>query len=252
MKKWIGLCLMSMGLGNAYAGQITLVGHGEVFSPPDRVSFQVSISAQCYPTAKEASQAADQLASELFTALTQLFPKKENTQEVTTQGGYTQPFYATQVGQNTYCQNTFQKDTQIMIKTDQIDKFESLFNQVQDLVYAKYSVNQINPVTKARAFTQMSQPYASLSTEKQQDLEKEALKKALHNAQEKAKEILADLNITQFSPAEISEIGIQTPIPMMKRMPMREGMSLMAASVEAPVSFGDSTLSKELTVIFEY
>jgi len=231
------------------AGTIQILGNSEVSDSPDAVSFTITVHSQCYPSINEAREANDQISTELFSSLNQLFPQKDKNNQISTHGGYTKPYnisYRPRDSDNP-CKDTFQKITHLTVKTSHLDNFENLFNQVQDLAYQKSQPQK--KISSAVSFTTMNQPNPQLSTEKYQALEKQAIALALENAKEKAEYLIKDQNIPALKMISINESFPNfspTPMPHMAKSMM------IAESSHAPIQFQDSVISKQLSVVFEY
>tara|TARA_R110002110_G_scaffold415839_1_gene657379 strand:- start:9498 stop:10262 length:765 start_codon:yes stop_codon:yes gene_type:complete len=232
------------------AGTIQVLGSSEVSHAPDSVSFTINIHAQCYDSIDGARQAADQKSSELFKDLNKLFPIKDKNNQISTHGGYTQPFHGGYRPRNAVaaCENTFQKNTQITVKTSNLNNFEDLFNQTQDLAYRQSQPT--SKVTDPITFVTMNQPNPQLSAEKYQRLEKQAIAMALQNAEDKAQYLIKGKNIPALKMIAVNESLPNNPGPI----PMRNAMKSMAMmeSTNAPIQFQDNIVRKQLSVIFEY
>lgn len=247
MKK-ILIMLLSCYCSFALAAKIQVIGTGETSSEPDYVELSLSIQAQCYPSVSEASDAADKKAAELYQKLNVLFPQKDTYNHVTTQGGYTQPFYGVTQRNNgeVICQNTFQKTTQILITTTKMDEFSVLFNKVQDIAYQEPSAPTQEVQTQI-SFVTLNQPMPKLSFSKTRQLEIKALQNALQNAKEKASHLTKNENAAALKLIEMYETTPGQPMPM-----MRTERAMFQASAQAPVAFENSVIEKQILATFEY
>lgn len=232
------------------AANIQVVGQGEASHAPDSVSFTVNIESKCYATPQEASESADGVAEKLVNRLEGLFPKKDKHNVISTHGGYTQAYMHYSSGSHQRpCHNTFQKTIQITVKSDELAKFERLFNQVQDMVYSE--TPPTGQVQSKITYTTMGQPRPQLSFEKYQALEKQAARQALQNAEAKAQFVLGDRNTNDLQLIEVRETlpSYPTPAPMAHRA---EAASLSASPSRAPVQFDNITVRKSLSAEFAY
>lgn len=242
----LGLLLASPG----YASKIQVIGTGEAIARPDQVSFSINIQSKCYPSVKEAAGSADKVTNELFTQLNKIFPKKDNNNQISTQGGYTQRFEPPRFNNKPVeCKNTFQKMNSINILTSEVKNFEALFSQVQNLVYQSYGTDD-DVLSKATTFVTMSEPTASLSFEQRRQTESLALQAALKNAVEKAKQLAGNENAATLKIVEIAE-SLPTNPPF-RPMMMRAAAMEMGGAPAAPISFENSVTEKSLSVTFEY
>lgn len=244
---YVGITLMAQ---TTLAANIQVVGQGEAAHAPDSVSFTVNVESKCYATPQEASESADGVAEKLVNRLERLFPKKDKYNIISTHGGYTQAYmhYSSGTHQRP-CHNTFQKTIQITVQSDELAKFEQLFNQVQDMVYSE--TPPTGQVQNKITYTTMGQPRPQLSFEKYQSLEKQAARQALQNAEEKAQFVLGDRNTNQLQLITVQETlpSYPTPMPMAHKA---EAASLSASSSHAPVQFDNITVRKSLSAEFAY
>lgn len=233
------------------ASKIQVIGSGEIITKPDQVQFSIMIQSKCYATVQEASESSDKVANNLFQELNKIFPKKDERNQISTQGGFTQRFEAPQYqNRPRECENTFQKVTSISVMTTEIDRFENLFNQVQNVVYQNQAPKTENMISKAITFVTMSEPTAMVSFQTNQQLETQALDKALKNAMEKAKQLVGDKAASSLKIVEIAE-SLPAPAPAPMRSMMR-GMAMEMSASSAPISFENNRIEKSLSVIFEF
>lgn len=234
-----------------FAAKVQVLGLGETTHEPDVIQFSLNIQAKCYPTLAKASEAADTLANDLFKQLGTLFSTQNHYNQIITHGGYTQPYYGSRHrNRENLCHNTYQKNTQIKVITTKVAQFENLFNQVQTLVYNKYPQLQDNVMSQASAYVTISQPFTQISLEKRKQLEMQALEDALVNAKAKAQKLTENEGHNGLRLIELYE----TP-SMMQPQPQYSAMhqeSFKAADASAPISFEQSVVRKQISVVFEY
>lgn len=248
MKKLSIYCGIGLYSPIILAASIQVMGEGEVLAEPDQVSFSVVVQAVCYSTAEEASASADKTASEIFSKLQSIFPKRNNRDQIVSEGGYTQRTYPVRYGEKANaCQQTFQKTTTITVTSADVAAFEKRFNDVQAVVYGNEGGDPGQPLSHASTFVTMNQPTAFLSFDKNKAQETLALVQALQNATEKAKTLVG----SSGSNLKVAQISENPPVsgPMMRPM-MRAAAAEM--SMGAPVAFGNSTVIKNLSVTFEF
>lgn len=228
------------------AAKIQVIGTGEALSEPDHVTLSLNIEAQCYPTVAEANEAVDAIAEDLLPKLNALFTKKDNLNQISTHGGYTQSYYPpTQRDTPSPCQDTFQKITRINIQSTELNNFEKIFNQIQKLVYTSYPSKNERMPSKPNFFVTMSQPAPSLSFKKTKILETEALQAALENAREKANSLVGK----KLTLIEITEgIAQAQPMPMLRMA----SADFSVSGSSAPIAFEQNRLEKQITATFEY
>lgn len=246
-----GILQLMVFIPGSQAGNIQVIGTGEVSQQPDALAFTINVEAKCYATPKEASQAADAVSEKLFKALQKLFPKKDDNNAITTHGGYTEAYMHYAVRNNPKpCHNTFQKTVQLTVNSTEMANFEAVFNQVQDLVYSQ--TQPPGQITDSITFTTMNQPIPQLSFKKYQALEKQASRQALQDAEQKAQYILADRNAVDLRLIAVQESLPNMPGPMAMRHSPEAAMMMDAKAIQAPVQFKQITVRKQLSAEFSY
>lgn len=235
-----------------YASRVQVIGNGQAFSKPNQIEFTITIQAKCYSTIDEASQSADKLTRHLFDELNKLFPKKDQYNQILTQGGYTlRSEYPRYRDKPNECQNTFQKISTIRVLTNDLGNFETLFNSVQKMVYQDVPPPDENMISRAIVYSTISEPIATLSFDARQKLEFTALDSALKNAIDKATQLVGKSGAASLKIVEMNE-SLPTPPPPFGPMMMRAAAVESNTGPMAPISFDNEIIQKNLSVIFEY
>lgn len=249
MLKYLSVGLMLLPtLG--WTAQAYIMGQGRVLSTPDYVELGIQVQSQCYSTPKEAREANDDAARKIVDFLNEKINGEGYYNKVISEGGFTQA-YSTYHREKVLCQNTFQKNTQIRIRTQKMDQFESLFDSIQKEVYKHFETQPRGLVESSVTFVTLSSPNPQISSEHQQKLERDAMGLALNDAKAKLKVMFAEQPITNLKISEVSEIAPEAPRPMpyMKSSPQMMAMD-SAEGGSAPVQFDDQWIHK--TVYFRF
>ena len=252
MIKWSAWALLLVPT-LSYGAQALIMGEGRVLSTPDYVELGIQVQSRCYSTPKEAREANDEAASKIIAYLNKQIQGEGFYNKVVSEGGYTQP-YSTYHRNQVLCENTFQKNNNIRIRTQQVSDFQGLFDGIQKEVYKHFETQPRGLIESAVTFVTMSAPSPQVSTERKNQLERDAMSIALKDAQSKLQIMFAEQPIKNLKITEISELQPHQPPPM----PMMRGVQMMsmdASSAEAapaPVQFDDQWIHKVVYFRFSF
>lgn len=164
----------------------TLVGEGRLSHAPEYIELKVTIQSECYATPVEASAATDAAATEIMALLRAAIDEQNPKDGVFSSGGFSRSFSRYINSNVTICQNTFQKTTQIAMKTSKIEAFAKQYDDIQRAVLSA-SLREPADKTKPTGITYASlgAPQTRLYYETRERLEQQALADALDNARAK-------------------------------------------------------------------
>ena len=228
---------------------------GQVRSAPDYVELTISVESKCYPTPGDARKVNDESARKIVDFLNGKIKKKDPYNTVISTGGYTSP-YQTWYEDKRFCENTFQKQTIIIFRTQDVKNFESLFDEVQNNVYKELSRDMPNVIQASISSASMSNPVPGVSDEQRTQLEKQAIALAFKDARAKLSALFGEKGVMNLKMTSASEISPQMPTPIyQRRSPMAMmkaggGAEVMAPS--APVQFDDQEIAKTIYFTFSF
>lgn len=238
----IGLC-----------AEAIIIGEGHVLSSPDYIELSILIDSKCYATPNQARKVNDEAARKIVDFLNGKIKKKDNYNTVISTGGYTQP-YQTYYQDKYFCQDTFQKQNNIIFRTQDLENFESLFDEIQNVVYKQLSRAAPNVIEASISSATMSSPVPGVSQELRATLEQKALNLAYQDATAKLSALLKNNKIQNLKLTKASEIPPTEPMPTFERR--AAPMALMAAGgaankmEQAPVQFDEQNIDK--TIFFQF
>jgi uncharacterized protein YggE len=252
MNKWLAAALLIswVPIGNSAEAIITGVGH--VKSSPDYIELNILIDSKCYASPNEARKVNDESARKIVDFLNEKIKKKDNYNTVISTGGYTQP-YRTYYQDKYFCEDTFQKQNNIIFRTQDLENFESLFNEIQNVVYKQLSRAAPNVIEASISYATMSSPIAGISQELRSQLEQKSLALAFQDATAKLSALLKSNKIQNLKMTRASEIPPIEPMPIYQKR-MAAPMEMMAggarAQDSAPVQFDEQDIDK--TIYFQF
>lgn len=252
MKEYLvlSLCLVSTG---AMAAEAMLSGQGKVLSEPDYVSLNIQVQSKCYNTPKEAREANDKAARTVVDFLNKHVKEGGYYNKVITDGGYTNPFQVYH-RDKILCENTFQKQNTITLRTQKIKEFEALYDDIQKEVYAQFSTQPRGMIESSVTFVTMSSPVPGISKEKHDALERQAMTMALNDAKGKLQALFSQVPVQNIKVIEVSEMPIQPPPRPMQKSYGAEASMMMASdeAVRAPVQFDETWIHKQVYFRFTF
>jgi hypothetical protein len=231
------------------AAEAVLTGQGKILTQPDYVELNISIHSKCFDTPKDAVNKNDSAAEKLVEYLNSKIDGEGHYNKVITRGGFTQPFQIHQRNK-ILCENTFQKQNNIILRTQNIKDFESLFQEIQSKAYNLFDKDPKNLIESETTYITMGQPTAKISEDKENTLEQKALNLALQNAKSKLKALFSDDEIQNLKIVHISELPPKTPMPEVRKHHAR--MMMAESSHTAPVQFDDQWISRTLYFTFSF
>ncbi len=252
MKKWTVVALIGCWLSTSYAAQATITGQGEVLSYPDYVELSIVVDSKCYASPSDARKINDESARKIVDFLNGKVKNKDEYNTVISNGGYTSP-YQTYYENKYLCQNTFQKQNTITFRTQDLENFEALFNEIQSFVYKELSRSAPRFIDSAISYATMSNPVPGVSRALNAKLEQQALGIAFADANAKLTALFGDHKVQNLKLTEASEIApTEQPIYRQKfgtaRAMMMDGGAMESAP--APVQFDKQEVSK--TIYFKF
>jgi uncharacterized protein YggE len=237
-----------------FAAEATIVGQGETKSLPDYVELTITIESKCYPTPDAAKKVNDTSARKIVDFLNTKIKKKDAYNNVIASGGYTsayQNFYQDKY----YCLNTFQKQSSVTFRTQDLENFESLFNEIQTVALKEFARSSGSFIQQPITFVSMSDASPGLSTELRGKLEQQAMNKAFTDAKAKL-DALFGQQLHQVKVTHVSEIAPNEPRPMFENasapMMMSARMGKGMDQAAAPVQFDEQRFNKTLYFKFVF
>ncbi len=221
---------------------ITLSGHGEVSAVPDVANVTFSINKQA-KTVKEAQEAVALVEK---SALEALSTNKVADKDIKTLNASFNPKYEYR---QKICPQTVDAGSspvycgggkQVLVG---YEAYESVSVKVRDVDTASKIMQDLG----ALGVTDLSGPNFAIDDEN--TLRAEARKKAIDDAQTKAKVLAKDLGVKLGDVMSFSD-GDNYPMPMYERAGM---MALDSAKVSAPAQLpkGENTISSDVSITFE-
>lgn len=236
-----------------YSAEALIIGEGQVESAPDYVELSIQVQSQCYPTAEDARKINDTAAKKIVDFLNSKIKKKDSYNFVASSGGYTLPFQY--YYQNKYlCQNTFQKQNTITLRTQDLAHFEGLFAEIQQTVYQQFSRNAPTVVESSISFVTMSEPLPGISNELRSKLEKNALGVAFKDASAKLAALFENKKIENLKMIYASELPPPEPKPFFQSSgaPMMMGARVAKSEEAPPVQFAQQNINKVIYFKFTF
>ena len=235
-----------------YSAQASITGEGRVLSAPDYVELSINVQSSCYATPDAAREANDKAASEIVRYLNSKIKDNGFYNKVISEGGYTQT-YQTYYRDKILCENTFQKNNNIRIRTQNVEQFSRLFDSIQKEVYKQFQTEPRSMIESSVTFVTLSAPTPRISSERQNKLEKEAMGKALVDAKSKLQGLFDGQVLNNLKIVDVSEYREETPRPI----PMAQGARMMMSAgatekVAAPVQFDDQWVVKTMYFRFAF
>lgn len=252
MKKYIVL-ILSLASFSCNAAEALLAGQGRVLSEPDYVSLSIQVQSKCYNTPQEAREANDKSARTIVDFLNKHVKEGGYYNKVITNGGYTNPFQVYHRNK-ILCENTFQKQNTIILRTQKVKDFEKLYDDIQKQVYSQFSSQPRGMIESSVTFVTMSAPSAGVSQKKRHALEQEAMTMALNDAKGKLKALFTGNQIQNLKVTEVSEMPIQPqPRPMQRGYASDMPMAMAAEKASpAPVQFDETWIQKQVYFRFSF
>ncbi|MBI2790944.1 MAG: SIMPL domain-containing protein [Gammaproteobacteria bacterium] len=252
MNKWsvTAILISWVSIGNAAEAMITGVGH--VKSSPDYIELNILVDSKCYSTPSDARKINDEAARKIVDFLNSKIKKKDNYNTVISTGGYTQP-YQTYYQDKYFCKDTFQKQNNIIFRTQDIDNFESLFDEIQNTVYKQISRFSPLLIESSISYATISSPVPGISQDLRSQLEQKALGLAFQDASAKLSALLKSNKIQNLKMVKASEIPPTEPMPFFQKriapMEMMAGGGGQGDS-RVPVQFDEQDIDK--TIYFQF
>lgn len=239
------MCIAGFSLAG-FSGEASILGSATVEADPDCVSLQISINSECHRTPSEASRATDAAVKNIYGFLKGLI--KENRDQASTNGGFTQTFERYVDGKY-YCRGTYQKAAKIIVNIRDVPDFIQYFDQIQEKVFAE-SAKQTSDVNSAGTTVTISAPNPELFDEHEHALSKVARNRAVNNALSK---FLASVpTFCQITGYEISGIYDPTTSSGNGYSDGATGASPSSGSGGAVVSFGKQSVTENVMVKIKY
>jgi len=229
-------------------------GEGIIKVPPDFISLTLAIKSECQPTPLEAQNYTDDVVSKIDNYFKKLQRKGDANFKILIDGGYTTTF-SRWYQNHVYCRNTFQKNTNIVLKMGARKDFDKIFSNIQTFVLQQFEQNDfIEASDMARTFVTVGTPTPELTRNHRRAIEKKAYDLALKDAKENFKAAISSCESQHpkiHSIRENRDPGIVTPaFPRAHFQAL--GADSMAEKSFAPVKFDDLEVAKTLSVDFEF
>jgi uncharacterized protein YggE len=244
--KILAVSLTLLGFsGIAQAGEATLTGYGELQVEPEFVNVSVTVTSECFPAAMAVSTVNDEVANKVLAVLKSVATASGD--EVTASGGFVKRYTGYNSRRNeAVCINTFRKENRLTIKTHAVADFPQMFALLQDRIYELGMVTDSNGIEKPTSFLEIGLPVAGLSLASQKVYEKNVMALAIQDAKEKFEATLALVGINSYKIINYSESSL--PVSYVGD----ESRKAIGGQASAPVEFGKLTISKTLSVRFEF
>lgn len=238
----------------ANGAEALIVGQGQVRSSPDFVELSITVDSKCYPSIADARKVNDEAARKIVDFLNGKIKKKDAYNTVVTSGGYTSA-YQTYYQNKYFCEDTFQKQNVITFRTQDLEHFESLFNEIQNMAYKELAHSAPNVIESAISYVSMGNPTPGISNEQRTKLEKQAVDLSYKDAKEKLNALFGEYKVLNLKLTNASELPPDQPIPM--RQQRMAPMAMMAGAARAqaeraPVQFDEQEINKTMYFIFSF
>lgn len=235
------------GVSSALAGTATLTGYGETVAPVEYVTLNVTVTSECYPTAKKAVDENDAVASSVLSVL-KTYAVESQGDQVTATGGYVERYTGHDPsGNRQICVNQFKKQNILTLKTHSVDTFPQAFAKLQDALYSLTTESVSSVIDKPISHLEISVPMPGLSLKSKSILEKKALVNALQDAKNKFTESMSLAGVSTYTISSYTEdYRIDRPYYP------ESGKSSGVGSMPAPVQFGFIKIAKSLSVQFNF
>lgn len=245
MKKHLFLCVAGFGLAGL-AGEASIMGSATVAADPDCVTLSISVNSECYGTPSAASHAADTAVKNIYGFLKGLV--KENRDQVSTDGGYTQT-YERYIEGKTYCQGTYQKGAKLTVNIRNTSDFIRYFDAIQEKVFSESS-GQAMDLNAARTTVRMGAPNPELFDEHERTLSMTARGRAVDNALSKfLASVPMSCKITGYEIAGISDPSVSRDGYESKTTAAAPSSGNSGGAV---VSFGKQSVTENVLVKIKY
>ncbi|MBS0290148.1 MAG: SIMPL domain-containing protein [Proteobacteria bacterium] len=234
------------------SAQALLMGQGQALSAPDYVEISIVVDSKCYATPDDARKINDKAAKEIVDFLNSKIKQKNEYNTVISTGGYTQP-YQTYYQDKYWCQNTFQKQNNIVFRTQDLKNFDALFNEIQNVIYKQFTQNPPTVIESSLSYVTMSEPSGNLSLERRAQLEQKAMALAFIDAKAKLLSLFGKDEIENLKLIDASEVPPEEPVPFYRK---RNAPMALSASMEkaqaVPIQFEDQNISKIIYFKFTF
>ena len=229
--------------GVASAGTAVLTGFGEVKAKGEFVTFTVQVKSECFASATLASRSNDAVANQIIKILEEYITAGSND-EITATGG----FVSRQINEygnreKTRCVHKFKKENLIVLKSEKVEAFASIFSVIQDRLYALGMEFQADEGELPLSYLEIGTPQVDLSPTTLRTLEKKALEEAIVDAQNKFRISASTLKIGKYKVTGFTE-NSSSPRPTPEY--------LNASDVRAPIKFSALIVKKWISVTFEF
>ena len=239
----------------ANGAEAVITGQGQVRSAPDYVELTISVESKCYPTPGDARKVNDDSSRKIVDFLNGKIKKRDPYNTVISTGGYTSA-YQTWYEDKRFCENTFQKQTTIIFRTQDVKNFESLFDEIQNTVYKELARDMPNVIQASISYASMSNPVPGVSDEQRTQLEKQAIGLAFKDAKAKLSALFGEKGVMNLKMTSASELAPQAPMPIYQRRApmamMKGGATAEAMAPSAPVQFDDQEIAKTIYFTFSF
>jgi len=235
-----------------YGAEAVIMGQGQVRSAPDYVELSIMVDSKCYSTPAEARKVNDDASRKIVDFLNTKITKKDAYNSVVTTGGFTSA-YQTYYQNKYFCENTFQKQNTIIFRTQEVDKFEELFEEIQSVVYKEIDRYAPSIIQTSISFAVMSSPIPGISNEQRTELEKQAIGLAFKDAKAKLTALFGNTKVLNLKLVSATESTYShAPIPRYQRSPMASAAMAEMGGSQAPVQFDEQEISKSITFKFTF
>lgn len=247
----LGSFIVSMA---AWGTQAVIAGEGRILATPDYVELEIQVDSRCYAQPGEARKANDKAAKNIVDFLKKKLKQDNYYNKVISLGGYTYPYQS--YDQNKIvCPHTFQKSSRITFRTQEIDSFEVLFDEIQTQVYALFSRILPDKIESSATYVTLSTPIPKISDKKRAQLEQDVMNMALGEAKNKLVALFGLKDMYKLKVIQVSEFPMGAVMPTFG-MRANSPMSLMGGqaekSVSVPIQFDQEWISKTLYFTFEF
>lgn len=258
MRAPLSLMFLPLGLMTfstmAIGAEAVMTGQGRVLASPDYVEVAIQVESKCYNKPSDARVANDDAARKIVDFLNTKVKKDNHYNKVISLGGYTNP-YQMYYQDKILCPNTFQKTNTITFRTQEINNFEALFDEIQTEVYKLFTTEPRGMIESSVTYVTLSSPMPNISDERRAELEQQAMTMALADAKGKLIALFGADKIQNLKIIGVSELPPERPMPMYNARD-NAPMAMMSARAEkagpAPVQFDTEWITKMVYFTFGF
>lgn len=254
--RYILICFLLINTTGIYADKFNeplaeFSGEGVVKTAADFITVTLAVNSQCYPSPSDAQTATDEVVKKIDDYLQTIKKVDDERFKILIDGGYTTA-YSRWHKERELCRNTYQKTTNITLKTSVDKDFDKVFSAMQTFVLKQFDQGPLmEDWEQPKTYVSLGTPEPDIDDEHRLILERKALDLALRNAKAN---FVAALSSCEPHRWKIHKISEDTGISYPQAQPRfyAAGVAKEASAAVVPIRFDQIEINKTLKVGFQF